>query len=757
VYTIPARNLSSENFNRLQHEFKITRVFDELKSDTAQTKFTQLLKQRYSDVKLQGVDPTETVELPFLNPAVESTSSAFVESSNILHLLAADNPSRELLAKLNRYDYGWLNAKLNPPTVIASPAEAKDYLSHPDNLAKARELVKRYLTQNEALVYQHLTAGTDLRYQEEFSQLVDSQIIDKVKSIIAEGIIPLYIPDGGIPQPIPPLSVNRQDYAVPLPDNVPQGVAVGIVLGNPQNDLSLALSDPQNFEVKDLSRPIEFEGVNYPSVQDALLTLRNQMGFEATRNLPEKLVAAKLVQYPELLTQIDRKGGKKWLYQNSYLHSKNKFMSGTGRNSGLVRATVAAYETASKVVAANKQQAELNQNAPVVSSYLTKQMFVESQTIAPGTVISNWTSGDSLAAALSMATSNAKYRKNVEREYPVSFRGNPERKPNRNLKVEKYFKVKPATEPFVSAEDAYQHFAVGLDGQQKHQLMVELLTAKLEQHPDLVVGIAQRGGAAWLATCSYRDPNNDHFWGGKGNDSGFIKALSQAYEICRNRTLGVSFSANVQSETSLDTPASDGRETVKIVVAGSRDFNDYDLLQQKLDAYIAPLIKQGKKIEIVSGMARGADKLGKKYAAVRGYQLERFPADWEKHGKSAGYRRNEEMANYVDAAVIFWDGQSKGTKHMIDLCAKFNLSADVVNYPTLNRSFPLPITGKPIGMNFPLMMQGRENILPVDNCFDAMRGYGRRHTTRNFNLYQAYQIKGGDLAIVKSGDRSLVV
>lgn len=538
VFTIPARNLSSENFNRLQRDFKTPRVFDERISDTAQTKFTKLLKQRYSDVKLRGVDSATTVELPLLN-SVERSSSRFVESNNILHLLAADKPSRELLAKLNRYDYGWLNAKLNPSEIIASPVELENYLSSPNNLAQARELVKGYLTQTEALVYQHLRAGTDLRYQEELVKVAGSRSIEKVKSLIAAGIDPLYIPDGSTPQSIPPLNVNRQAYVVPLPDNIPQGVAIGIVLGNPQNDLSWALGDPQNSEAKDLVRPIEFEGVNYPSVQDALSTLRNQQGFEATRNLPEKLLAAKLVQYPELLTQIDRKGGKRWLYQNSYLHSQNQFMSGTGRSSGLVRATVAAYESASKAIARQQQEANLNQKAPVVSSYLTKQMFVESQTIAPGTVISNWTSGDSLAAALSMATANAKYRKNVEQEYPVSFGGNPERPPNPNLKVEKYFKVKPAGEPFVSAEDAYQHFAVGLDGQQKYQLMVDLLAAKLEQHPELVMGIAQRGGTAWLATCSYRDPNNDRLWGGKGNNSGFIKALSQAYVICRDRTLGV--------------------------------------------------------------------------------------------------------------------------------------------------------------------------------------------------------------------------
>ena len=68
----------------------------------------------------------------------------------------------------------------------------------------------------------------------------------------------------------------------------------------------------------------------------------------------------------------------------------------------------------------------------------------------------------------------------------------------------------------------------------------------------------------------------------------------------------------------------------------------------------------------------------KKYANERGYPIKQFPADWNKYGKSAGYKRNEEMAKYADALIAFWDGKSKGTKHMIDLAKRYGLKVKVV-------------------------------------------------------------------------------
>jgi len=115
---------------------------------------------------------------------------------------------------------------------------------------------------------------------------------------------------------------------------------------------------------------------------------------------------------------------------------------------------------------------------------------------------------------------------------------------------------------------------------------------------------------------------------------------------------------------------------MKVIIAGSRDFNDYDLLCRKADK----ILSKQNEIEIVSGTAKGADKLGERYAEERGYPVKRFPADWGTHGKRAGYIRNEEMAIYADGLIAFWNEQSKGTKHMIDLAELHKLKVRVITY-----------------------------------------------------------------------------
>lgn len=90
------------------------------------------------------------------------------------------------------------------------------------------------------------------------------------------------------------------------------------------------------------------------------------------------------------------------------------------------------------------------------------------------------------------------------------------------------------------------------------------------------------------------------------------------------------------------------------------------------------------EVVIISGTARGADRLGELYAERTNSKIKRFPADWDNLGKRAGYVRNAEMAKYaakgIGVLVAFWDGKSKGTKHMIDLAKRYDLEIHVVNF-----------------------------------------------------------------------------
>lgn len=105
---------------------------------------------------------------------------------------------------------------------------------------------------------------------------------------------------------------------------------------------------------------------------------------------------------------------------------------------------------------------------------------------------------------------------------------------------------------------------------------------------------------------------------------------------------------------------------MNIIIAGGRDFNDEDYVIDALNQ----LIENGSLPDesswtIISGMARGADSIGAQLAIANNIPLIEIPAKWGVLGKSAGYIRNTEMAEKADVLVAFWDGKSKGTKHMI--------------------------------------------------------------------------------------------
>ncbi len=104
----------------------------------------------------------------------------------------------------------------------------------------------------------------------------------------------------------------------------------------------------------------------------------------------------------------------------------------------------------------------------------------------------------------------------------------------------------------------------------------------------------------------------------------------------------------------------------KLIIAGSRDIEDYDLVRS-LVMKSGFWKKYGRSIEVVSGMARGVDKLGVDFAKKNGLKCHEMPADWNRHGKAAGHIRNSEMADVGDGLLAVWDGTSPGTKGMIQI------------------------------------------------------------------------------------------
>lgn len=98
---------------------------------------------------------------------------------------------------------------------------------------------------------------------------------------------------------------------------------------------------------------------------------------------------------------------------------------------------------------------------------------------------------------------------------------------------------------------------------------------------------------------------------------------------------------------------------MKVIIAGSRGITSIYTVEDavKLSCF--------EVTEVVCGMARGVDFLGMTWAESNDIPVKKMPADWDNHGRGAGFIRNRLMAEYADALIAIWDGESRGTEHMI--------------------------------------------------------------------------------------------
>ena len=140
---------------------------------------------------------------------------------------------------------------------------------------------------------------------------------------------------------------------------------------------------------------------------------------------------------------------------------------------------------------------------------------------------------------------------------------------------------------------------------------------------------------------------------------------------------------------------------LRIIIAGGRDFSDYELLEKESLKIIKEKVKEmglsqipKEKITIISGTARGADSLGEKFASKFGLNLEQYPAQWQIPGEKSGYNRkagyernlkmaeaaSQDMENYIPMLIAFWDEKSKGTNHMINIARNKNIETIIIEY-----------------------------------------------------------------------------
>jgi YspA, cpYpsA-related SLOG family len=113
---------------------------------------------------------------------------------------------------------------------------------------------------------------------------------------------------------------------------------------------------------------------------------------------------------------------------------------------------------------------------------------------------------------------------------------------------------------------------------------------------------------------------------------------------------------------------------MNVCINGSRTFHDFNKMLLELAIHLP----KSSDLKLILGGAKGADTLAHQYAIMYRIPYKIYPADWNKFGKSAGFKRNEEMIDISDRLISFWDGESNGTKHTIQYAISKNLSVTVI-------------------------------------------------------------------------------
>lgn len=180
----------------------------------------------------------------------------------------------------------------------------------------------------------------------------------------------------------------------------------------------------------------------------------------------------------------------------------------------------------------------------------------------------------------------------------------------------------------------------------------------------------------------------------------------------------------------------------RVIIAGSRSLQYKSTgVRQHLFGKLDKLLiakRIGQEIVIISGTARGADQFGELYARARGFKIERYPADWDTHGKSAGYKRNVQMAEQAQALIALWDGKSKGTQHMLNIAKERGIPTRVIRYPQDSTDYEVSSKGdRRFSAFYARLNDGRT----IEQAYQSAKGTGKGRPAKdpNFAYWETYK------------------
>lgn len=639
-FVLPASALTAEKLQLLGDKLDLpTKLFDSI------TQNSNDYEQYLANFKKSGARSDKTsAEYPSVESygqEIEGISISDYPSENILNLIDSQlhgttNQVIKQIGTLDVFDRSYLKANFDLDFNFSSSAfEAKLPDIQNDSLG--------YFTPETALIYQHKLAGTfdnvKPKLVEQFGEqkvnYYEKNYIDLRKNKIEPVLI-----KGNLQGQVNSLPSKAQEMELPLPHKLKRGQlpTIPITFGKDNDILA------QHFS-------LGTEYLPFNEIKDKFARI--------------------LTENPNLVTEITKRGGKEYLF-TCKTESPNSFYAGSGmkdkkyHNSALINAVVSAYQ-----LALQNQKNPVNNDLNIVGKPISMQF----------PLIGN-------------------------QEFPVdncldAMRGYGRTHTTRNFSLYNAYGVKEGDLAIATADNRSVVIKVG----KEYQLSTDLI-----KNPDYQ--------KAW-ATAEKHSPDTLGKLFSKSLEEG-KKVYAMEFEplgdlvdgkiqpfpsVPSNYQVVTASPYKVQNELSsslASQPLPLGQESnkLKLVVAGGRDFNDYELLKQKLDTLLKPYFDSGVEVEIVSGKAKGADTLGEKYAQEKGLKVASFPAKWKLEDgstdRAAGFKRNQEMANYCDKVVCFWDGKSVGTKQMIDLCQKQKISHEVVGYqPTLEQTASTTVKPQP--------------------------------------------------------------
>lgn len=145
-------------------------------------------------------------------------------------------------------------------------------------------------------------------------------------------------------------------------------------------------------------------------------------------------------------------------------------------------------------------------------------------------------------------------------------------------------------------------------------------------------------------------------------------------------------------------------EDFRVIIAGGRKFvpteQKLNGIYRIIDDEIDNFMDLNKKVIIVEGGAKGADRVGRMFGHSKGYQVETYEADWYKFGRKAGPFRNTEMQKVGNMLIAFWDGISTGTRDMINKMKASGKPVCIIYYREI-----LDMNKNPIDIEFSNMIK----------------------------------------------------